>query len=814
MHTASGDVPPPAGQRLRPIVAIGASAVGVPALQRFLLAVEPDCGSAFVIVPHREADPERHLSLILNRSCALSVVQAQDGMECEPNHVYVIPPDAKVTVDAGRLRFSGSDNGGAVCAPIDAFFLSLAEDQEENAGCVILSGTRSDGVLGVRAVKAHGGVAFALCDGEPGQPNAASQAAEFADIIMLADEVPARLRRHFAHLHALADSERLGRMREDIAAHLPDICDILRVRTGYDFSGYKASIAVRRIQRRMHVLQIPDAGGFLARLKSEPREADLLFQDLLVSVTRFFSDRAALAALAEEVVPQVVKGKDAGYTLRVWVPGCATGEEAYAAAILLSEHVRDEQGPQIQIFASDIDERALRVARCGRYPESIAQAFTPERLSRFFVQEDGSYRVAAGIRDKCLFTKHDLLRDPPFSRVDLVVCRNVLVHLETALQNRIVSLLHYALRDGGYLLMGESENVSDAELFEPVARAHRIFRKRPKATKRPDFPISPRAPAQRPVAVQSPAASSSIQERAEQQVLERYAPAHVIMDASGEIFYTSGRTGHYFEMAQGAPRNNAFDLARPGLREELRTAFTSAADRQQAVIARNITFEADGALRTIDLIVQPLDRIDTPDATYMLLFREIGNAFGSDWHEVERVRDDGSVQIRQLELDLQFTRELLQTTSEELESSNEELRSANEELSSLNEELNSVNSELTVRVDELNAALSDMANLLESTGIATIILDRKFRLRFFTPAARDFYHLVTGDLGRPVSDLRPRFDADSLQSDAAGVMNNLGTVEREVASNENGSRYLLKILPYKTADGAIEGVVMTFAAAG
>jgi two-component system, chemotaxis family, CheB/CheR fusion protein len=797
-------------QRIRPIVAIGTSVASTPELQRFLLAIKPDCGAGFVVVPRFEAGHEPQCAGVLGRSCALPVLQAEDGVEIEANRVYLIPPDANPTIEAGRLRFHAAEPDRCLDFPIDRFLLSLAEDQEENAACVILPGTCSDGTIGVRAIKVHDGVAFAHLDGEHRQGYRESQATEFVDLSLPVDEIPFRLGRHFAHLRALAESGRIDSMREDIAARLPDICDVLRVRTGYDFVKYKKSILVRRIQRRMHVLQIADSDTLLARLKAEPREADLLFQDLLLSVTRFFNDWEALAALEQELIPRIVENRNAAGTLRVWIPGCATGEDAYAIAMLLSEIVQTTRGPQIQIFASDIDERALRIARSGRYPASIAQDLSPDRLRRHFEKEDDTYRVAATLRDKCLFTKHDLLRDPPFSRMDLVICRNVLVHLEQDLQNRIVPLLHYALREDGYLFMGESENVSDTTLFDPVEGAHRVFRKRARQRQRLDFPLAPRAPAQRSLreAAQSPL--TSMQERAEQQVLELYAPAHVIITAAGEILYTSGGTGRYFEMPAGAPGKNAFDLARPGLRQKLRAACQSAAACQQPVVARNVTFDAGDERRAIDLIVQPLNRIDIPDATYMLVFRDIGKDFADQLLEVERFSDAENARISQLELDLRLTRDHLQTTSEELESSNEELRSANEELSSLNEELNLVNSELSVRIDELSAALSDMSNLLESTQIAAIFLDRRFRLRFFTPAAKEFYHLVEGDLGRLISDLRPRFDADWLQSDAAAVLSNLETVERRAASRENNSSYYIRIMPYRTSAGAIEGVVLTF----
>jgi two-component system, chemotaxis family, CheB/CheR fusion protein len=803
-------------------------------LQRFLPALEPDAGLAVVVVLHLDPAHASNLPEILGRCSRMNVGEAEDGQHIQPNHVYVIPPNKTLTVQDGVLRLVEPREQRGHRAPIDRLFESLAEDQEEDAVCVVLSGTGSDGTFGLRAIKEHGGLTLAQSDAEYDGMVRSARATGLVDITLPVAELQARIVAHFRHLGSVIEEKGLDRIREEAAAHLGRICEILRNRTGHNFSGYKQSTIIRRIQRRMHVLQVSDGASFLARLEADPREVHLLFQDLLIGVTEFFRDREAFEALEQKVIPELLKGKGAGDAVRIWVPGCATGEEAYSLAMLLCEQAPEGERPQLQVFASDIDERSLDVARTGRFPASIEQQVSPERLKRFFVREDGSYRVIAELREMCLFSKHDLLRDPPFSRLDLISCRNLLIYIDVDLQKRIIPLFHYALRDGGYLFLGASENVTrHAALFETVDRSNRIFHKRPhRAAKLPEFPLSARAPVPKPFEVRRPPAEqASLQERVERRLLERYAPAYVITNVSGEILYTSGRTGKYFEMAAGAPDNNVFTLARQGLRQEIRAAYHRATTSEAPLILKNITVGTNGGRQMVDLIMEPVDRQGTPDATYMLVFRDVGSIVPEDGGDVDFAEDSDNANVRQLETELRATRERLQTTTEELESSNEELRSANEELSSMNEELQSaneeletskeelqsineelqtVNAELSLRVDELSAANADIANLLQSTQIATIFLDREFKVRSFTPAAKGLYSLVEGDLGRPISHLRPRFREDSLQNDAAEVLRKLTPIERRVESIEGGERYSMRVLPYRTSGDVIGGVVITF----
>jgi two-component system, chemotaxis family, CheB/CheR fusion protein len=824
--------------RMCPVVAVGASAGGIGALMRFLPAIEAESGLAYIIVLHLDPEHESNLPEILGRASAMPVTQALDGQRIEANHVYVIPPNATLTVVDGCLGLVQPRENRGHRTPIDHLFASLAEDQEENAACVVLSGTGSDGTFGLRAIKEHGGLTLAQTDAEYDGMVRSARATGLVDIALPAADLPARIAAHFQHLDSVMEEKGLDKIRDEVAAHLGKICDILRNRTGHDFSGYKQSTIIRRIQRRMHVLQVSDGESFLTRLEAEPREIDLLFQDLLIGVTEFFRDREAFEALERDIIPKLFKGKGAGEDVRAWVPGCASGEEAYSIAMLLCEQAPEGQRLQIQIFASDIDERSLDVARTGRYPASIEKQISPERLKRFFVREDGSFRVIGELREMCLFSKHDLLRDPPFSRIDLISCRNLLIYIDADLQKRIIPLFHYALRDEGYLFLGASENVTrHAALFEDIDRKHRIFRKRShRPVKLPEFPLSGRSLVHRPFdARRAPAEQASLQERAERRLLDHHAPAHVIINGSGDILYTSARTGKYFEMAAGAPDNNVFSLARPGLRQEIRAVFHSVTASGQPAISRNITIGTNGGRQTIDLVMEPIDHTGTPDATYMLIFRDVGNVVADDGIgidiDIDAVEDSDNAVVKQLEIELRATRERLQTTTEELESSNEELRSANEELSSMNEELQSaneeletskeelqsineelqtVNAELSLRVDELSAANADIANLLQSTQIATIFLDREYNVRSFTPAAKGLYNLVEGDLGRPISHMRPRFREDSLQKDAQEVLRKLVPIERRVESIEGDERYSMRVLPYRTPDNVIGGVVITF----
>ncbi|KUM25080.1 hypothetical protein AU467_27280 [Mesorhizobium loti] len=513
--------------------------------------------------------------------------------------------------------------------------------------------------------------------------------------------------------------------------------------------------------------------------------------------------------------------------------GCATGEEAYSIAMLLKENApRGAASPNLQIFATDIDERALEVARAGRYPATIATDMTPKRLKEFFSREDGTYRVSAELREMCLFSAHNLLRDPPFSKLDLIACRNLLIYMGPELQEKIVPIFHYALRNSGYLFLGSSENVTrHARLFSTVDKASRIFQKRSGVTAQrlPEFPLAA-AGRQAAPPLRQRTSAATLQDVAERLLVDRYSPAYVVINAAGELVHSSGGTGKYLELAAGAPDHNVFSMARRGLRMDLRAALHKAVSTGQVAIQNKISIGTNGGRQTISLAVQPLPPDGSADPLYMLVFRDIGGIKPEN-EPVHTTDDVESANVSQLEKELRETRERLQITTEELESSNEELKSSNEELSSINEELQSsneeletskeelqsineelqtVNAELNIRVDELSRANNDMANLLESTQIATVFLDRELCVKSFTPTARELFRLVESDVGRPLAHVRPRFAADGLHADLEQVLRRLGTVERQVEGVDNGLHYIMRVMPYRTVDNVIAGVVVTF----
>jgi two-component system CheB/CheR fusion protein len=824
--------PVAAGERF-PVVGIGASAGGIAALRRLLPGIPPDCGMAFVVVQHLDPNRSSLLAEILGRSCRLPVVEITDGMTVEPNHVYVVPPDATLTISDGRLRLVRPVTPHGANS-IDEFLLSLAAERDELAACVVLSGTGSDGTIGLRAVKEAGGLTIAQADAEYDGMMRSAVATGLVDFVLLPEDIPDRLEAYFgqAMQTAAVDAEAAG--LPDIAPELPQIAALLRAHTGHDFSNYKDRTIIRRVRRRMHVLHLTDVQAFVEKLKQDSHEITLLFQDLLIGVTSFFRDPEAFAAL-EQVIPDLFRGKTAADTVRVWVPGCATGEEAYSIAILLREHAPKYDAPRVQIFATDIDEHALETARGGRYPCTIGRDVSPDRLERFFLREDGTYRIGADLREICLFSAHNLLRDAPFSRLDLISCRNLLIYLNSELQSRIIPLFHYALLPNGTLFLGTSENVTrHARLFNTLDKAHRIFRRRSFPDRRvPDFPLTAPDPTSRMLAVAPRTGGSepNLRAVAERVLVDRFAPAYVVINTEGDVLQSSGGTGKYLELPAGTPDINIFSMARSGLRLELRAALHRAITGGEAVVLPKLSIGANGGRQELDVYVQPL-RIGPPsDGLYLVVFQDIGGVRAAADLTRAGGEDLSEAGARQLETELRATRERLQSTTEELEASNEELKSGNEELQSMNEELQSsneeletskeelqsvneelqtVNAELNARVEELSRANNDMRNLLESTQIATVFLDRGLNVKGFTPAAKDVFRLVESDTGRPIMHVRARFECDTLQADAERVLRTLGTVEKPVDSKETGTRYMMRILPYRTADNVISGVVITF----
>jgi len=819
-----------------PVVGIGASAGGIDALRRLLQNLHPGCGMALVIIQHLLPTHESALAEILGRNTSLPVTQIDRDTDVVADHVYVIPPNAGLTLDHGRLRLAPLTGTRVHPNVIDEFFTSLAHDRGERAACVILSGTGSDGTLGLRAVKENGGLTVAQADAEFDGMMRSAVATGLVDFMLRPEEMPASLIAYLQESTRIDEEVEQERLRPETAGQLEQIAQLLRAQTGHDFSNYKERTIIRRVRRRMHVLQIEDVDNFIERLRRDPREVSLLFQDLLIGVTSFFRDPGVFAALARDAIPHLFEGKGPNDTIRVWVAGCATGEEAYSIAILLRESAPVSGSPKLQIFASDIDDHALDTARVGRYPATIAKDVSPERLARFFHREDGTYRIASELREICLFCSHNLLRDAPFSKLDMISCRNLLIYLSVELQDRIIPLFHYALNPNGYLLLGMSENVTrHTSQFLTVDRVERVFRRRSFSERRmPEFPLAPPDRSRHTAA--TPASrrmtgDASLRAAAERQLLERFTPACAVINSDGDLLHSSGRTGKYLELPPGVPDTNIFNLARSGLRVELRAALHKAMVSGQLVVRPKIRIGTNGGTQDIDLFVQPMRYLPASEGLFMVVFQDLGDVkpVGEQAELVSAEgEDDGT---RALEEELRATKERLQSTTEELEASNEELKSGNEELQSMNEELQSaneelqtskeelqsineelqtVNDELNARVEQLSRATNDIRNLLDSTQIATVFLDRMLNVKSFTPAAKDVFRLVESDAGRPIMHVRARFECDTLQEDAERVLRTLATIERPVRSNEDGTPYIMRMLPYRTADDVINGVVLTF----
>ncbi|MFZ0591218.1 MAG: CheR family methyltransferase, partial [Bryobacteraceae bacterium] len=782
-----------------------------------------DAGIAFVVVLHMAPDFESALPQIISRHTEMPVEQAVDNTNVLPNRVYVIPPNATLEIEGGMLRLSRPLEPRGHRTPIDTLFRSLAEDRGEQAVCIILSGTGTDGTLGLRAIKEHGGLAIAQTT-ESAQYDAILRSAiatGLVDHVVPVEEMPARLVEYANYLNSLNGKPR--NFRRELAPHLTKIHNLLRRQVGHDFGQYKENTIARRIQRRMKVAQVESVEAYVQLLERTPKEIDQLFKDLLIGVTQFFRDPEAFEALRENVIPKLFEGKGADAQVRACVVGCASGEEAYSVAILLHEYASHLSGPapKIKIFATDIDERGLEMARKGRYPESIAEQMSPERLARYFIKEGDAYQINRELREMCIFSSHSFIKDPPFSRLDLITCRNVMIYLGLDLQGKVVPIFHYALRPGGYLFLGPAENVnSHGELFRSVDKTHRIFQKK-EAFPHPavEFPL---AEVKRPHhSGEIIAGAQAVPKQIDRILLQHYGPPCVVVRDSGEAIYFSGSMGRYLEQPPGAPDNNILNIAREGLRSPVRTTLHRAVTSRKRAVQKRLDVRINGGIVQVDLIVEPLAGNPESDlfivAIEELPFQSVANPGGVS-------ADDGTEEtIRYLETELRTAQEHLQATGEELETSNEELRSANEEyqstneeletskeeLQSFNEELETVNAELSRKVIELDHANSDLQNLLDATQIATIFLDNELRIKNFTPASESIFRIIPSDVGRPITDLAAQFSGNSLRDDIGEVLRTLAVKERQLTGVQ-GRSYLMRILPYRTVQNVVSGVVLTF----
>lgn len=823
------------------VVGIGASAGGLQALTALFEALPAQSGLAFIVVTHQPAQASSKLPELLARHTRMEVTTANDLERVQADHVYVCPPGSYLALLHGTFQLMRSASAPRRHLPIDSFFRSLAQDQNERAICIVLSGTGTDGTLGLRAIKEHGGVAFVQDEASAqfaGMPQSAVETL-LADYVLAPAEMPAQLLKY--RQAALGLDQTAMTAESELRSALPKIFVLLRDHLGHDFSAYKPNTMERRIERRLRVHGLTQASVYVRLLQAQPQELELLFHELLISVTQFFRDPDAYAVLGKQL-DALLRSQAGQASLRIWVPGCATGEEPYSIAMLALELAEQAGRPlQLQIFATDLDAQAIAIARQGVYSAGIAADVGPERLQRYFVAGDNGYRVRKHVRDCVVFATQNLLRDPPFTRLDLLSCRNLLIYLSTPLQQRLFPLFHYALKPNGLLWMGSSETISDsANLFAVLDRKWKLYSRHAQSAVHPQALDPLRARNAAPVdgsfeghllAVRRRGAALALPQLApkvEQMLLARFAPPTLIVNDRGDIAYIHGRTGKFLEPTSGEPKHNLLAMARQGLRLPLQAALRLAATEEREVVQRGIAVKTNDRVEQVSLYVR---RIADPEVlrglfrVSLVIMRARGanerrsptrrSSLASATHfevELKRTRDSLEGTLDELQVsneELTASNEELQSTNEELQSSNEELETSKEELQSLNEELQTLNGELQMKVNELAQVTDDMHNLLNSTDIATLFLDRELKIKRFTEQARRVVRLLPSDVGRPIEDFVPKVRYASLVEDAQRVLESLTPHETEVQSAD-GHWLLARTLPYKTSTNVIDGVVMTF----
>lgn len=822
------------------IVGLGASAGGIHALQEFFANVPSDTGMAYVVILHLSPDHDSKLAEVLQSTASIPVTQVQDRVAVQPNHVYVISPNQSLAMNDGHLRLSEISRIEERRAPVDIFFRTLAESHHSRAVCVVLSGSGANGSMGMKRVKEFGGVCIAQepTEAEYSDMPQNSIATGLVDYVLPVAEIPAKIIAYKHHLEKVSISVEPVERHETDEQAVREIFTHLRIRTGHDFSNYKRSTVLRRIERRIRVHELSDLPSYAKYLREHAEESHSLLKDLLISVTNFFRDSLSFEMLEHSIILKLLEHKKSEDFVRVWVAGCATGEEAYSIAMLLWEVVPDSlDAPKIQVFATDIDDWAIAKARDGYYTLNDLADVSPERLRRFFIKDGDGYRIRREIREIVLFASHNLIKDPPFSHLDLVSCRNLLIYLNRAAQQRVLEVLHFTLNPGGYLFLGSSESIEGSgDLFVPVDKDSHIFRSRPVESRLP-LPVPDVSFTSPPTQYRSEAESHTDRTRLDrlsyldlhQRLLEEYGPPSVVVNEEYDILHLSPGAGRFLEFSGGEPSNNLLKVIRPDLRLELRIALYQATQKGGNIEARGLRFLNNGQLDVVDLLVRPVIRAEDPKHGFILvLFSQDRDS--SEQAAVETLTTSSEPLARQLDEELvrakaqlratveqyevqqeelKASNEKLQAMNEELRSSTEELKTSKEELQSVNEELTTVNQELKIKIEELSQANNDFQNLMNSTDIGTIFLDRSLRVKLFTPRVRDIFNLIPADIGRPLMDITNRLKYKDLLADVKLVFDKLQTVEFE-ANTDDGRTYLTQILPYRTSEDRINGVIVTF----
>jgi two-component system CheB/CheR fusion protein len=809
-----------------PIVAVGSSAGGLDAINELLRNLPPDGDLAFILIQHHDPKSVTALPQILSRTTRMPVRMAKNGEEVTPNTVTVAPADAHLTIARGVLHISSPVDH--LVMPIDAFFRSLAEDQGSRAIGVILSGAASDGTLGAKAIKAEGGITFAQDDSArfESMPHSAI-AAGAVDFVLSPKEIASELQRIARHLYITGISNATERLPE---SELGRVFTLLQAAHDIDFTHYKPATVERRIRRRMALHKSESLAEYLDFLRRDPAEVEQLYGDILIRVTGFFRDPEVFETLQRDVFPGIISAHEGSdVPVRIWVPGCATGEEVYSLAIAFLETKKDGLGAPLQIFGTDVSEQSIDHARAGLYPENIAAEVSPERLRKYFTISDSAYRVNKTVRDCCIFARQNLTKDPPFSKIDLISCRNVMIYLGPVLQRRVISIFHYALRPAGTLVLGSSETIGNfADLFSITDRKHKVYQRKT-SLQRPVVEFAPSMPREQPqhlIGEEAAASTANVFREADRVLLARFSPSGVLVTDNMEIVQFRGRTSAFLEPAPGAASFNLLKMAREGLLAELRTAIHAA--RKQEGLVRRDGLRIKTNSHVINGSVEVIPFIGSGGERYFLVLFEQVDGKPEKPSRAARTTPRQTQEIARLERELDATRDYLQSIIEEQEAMNEELRSANEEIQSSNEELQSTNEELETAKEELQSsneelltlneeletrnqelaqANNDLLNLLSSVDLPIVMLDSALNIHRFNPGAQRALHLTSGDVGRSIGDLKMPFTSDHLEETITSVIENLETREMEV-HHRDGRRYLLRVRPYRTTENKIEGAVM------
>jgi len=818
-----------------PIIGMGASAGGLEAFEQFFRHVPENCGMAFVLVQHLDPNHESILGQILQRTTSLPVLEAQDQMQVAPNNIYVIPPNRDMEIFNGKLQINMPSEPRSQRLPIDTFMRSLAEERGEGAIGVLLSGTGTDGTLGLRTILGAGGISLVQAPETAkfnGMPYSAIHAG-YATQVLPADEMPKALMGDLHHL--------IVQQTTPSPLNLSGIARILmmlRSASGHDFSQYKKTTITRRIERRMSIHNIEDAEVYVRFLKEHPSEVQLLFKELLINVTSFFRDPDVFVVLKQSVLPELLANKPDDYVFRVWVAGCATGEEAYSIAILLRE-LMDENHKEFrtQIYATDLDDDAIAVARAGLYLANIAQDISPERLRRFFIKEEAGLRVKKEIREMVVFAVQNVIKDPPFTKLDLLSCRNLMIYLEPVLQNKLIPAFHYSLKPDGVLLVSPSESIGNhTKLFEPINRKWKLYRATHTTTfssklLQSGLPWATAGVSRVPEVIAKKPREANFSELARRMLLQLYAPASVVTDLQGNILYVHGETGRYLRPAPGQATLNVIEMAREGLQIELRAAIHTVVSDGLPVINKELSVKTNGDFSTVSFSLRKQTNPDASDGILLLSFQDIAIAESNKSKPRLRTTESSAqLRINALENELANIKETLQSTieaqqvsneemlssneemqstNEEMQSTNEELETSKEELQSVNEELITVNAELQSKIEQLSDMQNDMKNLLDNVSVGIIFLDQHMHIRRFTREATRVYRLAQSDVGRHLGDIKSDLEGDDLLAPAQNVMNSLVPYEREMRTT-NDAWCLARIQPYRSLDNVIEGVVLTF----